>query len=75
MGGEYTEGRLDSTKRSKAYSAHYSWYYSSHGRLQLQARRLHMDNGEKGFEIQLQWNIVLGSHSERPFLVIIPVDE
>lgn len=74
-GAEYTQGRLDKSLTSRAYSAHYSWYYSSHGRLQLQARRLDVDDGDSGTEVLLQWNIVLGAHSEQPFLAILPVDE
>ena len=73
-GAEYTQGRLDKSVTSRAYSAHYSWYYSPHGRLQLQARYLDMDGGDNGVEVLLQWNIVLGAHSERPFLAILPVD-
>jgi len=75
VGAEYTQGRLDKSETSRAWSAHYSWYYSPHGRLQLQARHLNVDEGDKGVELLLQWNIVLGAHSERPFLVILPVDE
>lgn len=74
-GAEYTQGRLDKSLTSRAYSAHYSWYYSPHARLQLQARRLDVDGGDSGMEVLLQWNIVLGAHSERPFLAILPVDE
>jgi len=36
-GAEYTQGRLDKSLTSRAYSAHYSWYYSPHARLQVQA--------------------------------------
>ncbi len=71
LGLESTEGRLDQSIKSKAYSIHYSWYYSSHGRLQLEARRLRVDNGDNGLEILLQWNIVLAPHSEKPFLSIM----
>ncbi len=71
VGVEATEGRLDQSIKAKAYSAHYSWYYSSHGRLQLEARRLSVDNGDDGLELLLQWNIVLGPHSEKPFLNIM----
>ena len=74
-GVEYTQGRLDKSLTSRAYSAHYSWYYSPHGRLQLQARRLDVESGDRGMEILLQWNIILGAHSEQPFLSILPVDE
>jgi len=74
-GAEYTQGRLDKSKKSRAYSAHYSWYYSPHGRLQLQARHLDIEGVDNGVEVLLQWNIVLGVHSERPFLAILPVDE
>lgn len=34
IGAEYTENLLDSNIESRAYSAHYSWYYSSHARVQ-----------------------------------------
>lgn len=74
-GTEYTQGRLDKSVTSRAYSAHYSWYYSPHGRLQLQTRHLDVEGGDNGVEVLLQWNIVLGAHSERPFLVILPLDE
>ncbi|VAW93703.1 hypothetical protein MNBD_GAMMA23-682 [hydrothermal vent metagenome] len=71
LGLESTEGRLDQTIKSKACSIHYSWYYSSHGRLQLEARRLSVDNGNDGLEILLQLNIVLEPHREKPFLAIM----
>jgi len=71
IGMESTEGLLDNSNKSKAYSMRYSWYYSSHGRLQLEARRLNIDNADDGLEILLQWNIVLGPHSEKPFLPIL----
>jgi len=71
IGLESTEGRFDKSIKSKAQSVHYSWYYSSHGRLQLEARRLNIDNADDGLEILLQWNIVLGPHSENPFLSIL----
>lgn len=71
IGLESTEGILDKSIKSNAYSMHYSWYYSSHGRLQLEARRLNSDNADDGLEILLQWNIVLGPHSEKPFLSIL----
>lgn len=74
-GAEYTQGRLDDDITSRAWSAHYTWYYSPHGRVQFQARRLDVDGGDSGMEFLLQWNIVLGPHSERPFLTILPVDE
>jgi len=71
IGFESTEGRLDKSIQSKASSIHYSWYYSSHGRVQLQARQLDIDNADDGLEVLLQWNIVLGPHSEKPFLKIL----
>lgn len=71
MGLESTEGILDKSIKSDAYSVHYSWYYNSHGRLQLEARRLNSDNVDDGLEILLQWNIVLGPHSEKPFLTML----
>ncbi len=74
VGLESTEGIIDSSIRKDAYSMHYSWYYSSHGRLQLEARRLNTNNIDNGLEILLQWNIVLGSHSEKPLLQILSVD-
>jgi hypothetical protein len=40
-----------------------------------QARRLDVDGGDSGMEVLLQWNIVLGAHSERPFLAILPMDD
>ncbi len=71
LGLESTEGILDKSVKSKAYSIHYSWYYSSHGRLQLEARRLKAGNGDNGLEILFQWNIILGPHSEKPFLAVM----
>jgi len=71
IGLESTEDILDKSIKSEAYSMHYSWYYSSHGRLQLEARRLNSDNVDDGLEILLQWNIVLGPHSEKTFLSIL----
>ena len=71
IGLESTENILDKSIKSEAYSMHYSWYYSSHGRLQLEARRLNSDNADNGLEILLQWNIVLSPHSEKPFLPIL----
>lgn len=71
IGLEYTEGILDKSIKAEGYSMHYSWYYSSHGRLQLEARRLNIDNADDGLEILFQWNIVLGPHSEKPFLSIL----
>ena len=70
-GLESTEGILDNSIKSKAYSMHYSWYYSAHGRFQLETRQLNIDNADDGLEILLQWNIVLGSHSEKQFLPIL----
>jgi hypothetical protein len=70
-GLEYTTGRLDNTLSSKASSIHYSWYYSSHGRLQVQMRRLDTEIVDSGLEVQLQWLIVLGPHRETPFLDIL----
>ncbi|AXS84820.1 hypothetical protein D0851_18445 [Marinobacter sp. Arc7-DN-1] len=71
IGLESTEGILDKSIKSDAYSMHYSWYYGSHSRLQLEARRLKIDNEDDGLEILLQWNIVLGPHSEKPFLPML----
>lgn len=71
IGLESTEGRIVKSIKSEAYSMHYSWYYSSHGRLQLEARRLNIVNADDGLEILLQWNVVLGPHSEMPFLPIL----
>ena len=71
IGLESTESILDKSVKSEAYSTHYSWYYSSHGRLQLEARRLNIDNADDGLEVLLQWNIVLGPHSEKPFLSVL----
>lgn len=75
VGAEYTQGLLDKNLTARAWSAHYSWYYSPHARIQLQARRLDVATGDSGLEVLLQWNIVLGAHSERPFLSILSVDE
>jgi len=74
LGAEYTQGLLDRSQISKAYSAHYSWYYSPHSRVQLQTRRLSTAEGIRGMELMLQWNVVLGPHSEKPFLNILSVD-
>jgi len=72
LGLESTEGIFDKSIKSKAYSMHYSWYYSEHGRLQLEARRLNSDNaGNDGFEVLLQWNVILGPHSEKPLLQML----
>ncbi len=71
LGVESTEGVLDKALKSEAYSMHTSWYYSAHGRLQLEARHLNKDNAEDGLEILLQWNIVLAPHSEKPFLSVL----
>jgi len=71
IGMEFTEDRLNKLIETNAYSMHYSWYYSSHGRFQLEARRLNSDNADSGLEILLQWNIVLGPHSEKTFLSIL----
>jgi len=75
VGAEYTQGRLDRSVTSRAWSAHYSWYYSPHGRLQVQGRHVDNDGGDEGVELLVQWNIVLGAHSERPFLTILPLDD
>lgn len=74
LGAEYSEGLLDSTQTSKAYSAQYSWYYTPHSRVQLQVRRLDMAEGTQGMELMVQWNVVLGPHSEKPFLNILTVN-
>jgi hypothetical protein len=71
LGLESTEGRFDKSIKSEAYSMHYSWYYSAHGRLQLVARHLNTDSAGDGLEILLQWNIVLSPHSEKPLLPIL----
>ena len=68
LGMEYSQNILDNSIKSKAYSAHYSWYYSSHARVQLMGRRLELDDAELGFEFMLQWNIVLFPHTEKSFL-------
>lgn len=75
-GFEYTQGLFDRTRTATAYSAHYSWYYTPHSRLQLQARRVDQDPDEfgvnrRGYELILQWNVVLGPHSERPFIPVL----
>jgi hypothetical protein len=76
LGLEYTQGVLDRSETAKAYSAHYSWYYTPHSRIQLQGRYMDRDRDEfgvkrGGFEALLQWNIVLGPHNERPFLPVL----
>jgi len=73
-GLESTEGIFDNAIKKDAYSMHYSWYYSSHGRLQLEARRLNTNNVDNGLEIMLQWNVVLGPHGENPLLQILNVE-
>ena len=70
VGTEYTENLLNSDIRTKAYSFHYSWYYSPHARVQLEGRQVEPNNSKNGFELMLQWNIVLSPHSERNFLDI-----
>ena len=72
---EYSEGLEDQSLKSKARSAHYSWYYNKHSRMQLQGRYVDIEAGDRGLEVLLQWNIVLGPHSERPFLAILPMDK
>lgn len=80
VGLEYTQGLLDRSDSAKAYSAHYSWYYTPHSRIQLQGRYIDRDRDEfgvkrAGFEALLQWNIVLGPHTERPFLPVLSFQE
>ena len=80
VGLEYTQGVLDRSETAKAYSAHYSWYYTPHSRIQLQGRYIDRDRDEfgqkrRGFEALLQWNIVLGPHNERPFLPVLSFQE
>ena len=80
VGLEYTQGALDRSEMAKAYSAHYSWYYTPHSRIQLQGRYIDRDPNEfglkrRGFEALLQWNVVLGPHSERPLLPVLSFQE
>lgn len=74
IGLESTEGLFNKSIKSKAYSVHYTWYYSSHGRVQLEARRLNSDTANNGLEVLLQWNVVLGPHSEKPLLQMLSVE-
>ncbi len=74
VGLESTEGIFDNSIKKDAYSMHYSWYYSSHGRLQLEARHLNANYIDNGLEILLQWNVVLGPHGENPLLQILSVE-
>jgi hypothetical protein len=76
LGAEYTQGRLDRRITTRAYSARYTWYQTPHARMQLQGRYLDRatDVTPRGWQINLQWNIVLGPHSEQPFLPIIQSD-
>lgn len=73
-GLESTEGILNNSVKKDAYSVHYSWYYSSHGRMQLEARHLNTNNADSGLEVMLQWNVVLGAHSEKPLIRILSVE-
>lgn len=80
VGYEYTQGLLDSSRAATAYSAHYSWYYTPHSRIQLEGRYVDQDRDElgtkrRGFEAMLQWNVVLGPHSERPLLPVLSFQE
>lgn len=73
VGIEYVQGRDDSRQSSQAYSVHYSWYFEGHSRLQLQGRYLDAPTqGSRGWQVLLQWNVVLGPHSERPLLALVP---
>ncbi|MBN4050038.1 hypothetical protein JYT17_00290 [Nitrospira defluvii] len=71
LGFESTEVLLDQSLKSEACSMHASWYYSAHGRLQIEARHLDRDNADDGLEVLFQWNIVLAPHSEKPFLSVL----
>ena len=80
LGLEYTEGLVDRADTAKAYSAHYSYYYTPHSRIQLQGRYIDRSPEEfgakrAGFEALLQWNIVLGPHSEKPLLPVLSFQE
>ncbi|MBY0493888.1 MAG: carboxypeptidase regulatory-like domain-containing protein [Cyanobacteria bacterium] len=72
IGGEYTQGVLDDSIIRRAIAAHYSWYYSPHSRLQFEVRRVRGLPSDRGVEALLQFNIVLGPHSERAFLPVLP---
>lgn len=74
LGAEYTQGRENKNQKGNAYSAHYAWYYTPHSRIQTQLRRVNSDLAGRGWEAMLQWNVVLGPHSERPFLPILPFE-
>ena len=75
LGAEYVQGLLDKRLTSEAYSVHYSWYYDPHSRVQIQARRLVLADDTRGRELMLQWNVVLGAHSEKPFLSMLVADD
>lgn len=72
VGIDYTQGLLDRSQSSRAYSAHYSWYFDGHSRLQLEGRYLDGSLLAGGWQAAVQWNVVLGPHSERPFLAVVP---
>lgn len=74
LGVEFTQGRENKNQKGNAYSTHYSWYYTPHSRIQAQLRRVNSDSQGRGWEAMLQWNVVLGPHSERPFLPILPFE-
>jgi hypothetical protein len=80
LGFEYTQGLFDRSRTAMAYSGHYTWYYTPHSRIQLQGRYVDQDrdelaNDRRGFEAMVQWNVVLGPHTERPFLPVLSFQE
>lgn len=73
-GAEFTQGRVDKRAVTRAWSAHYSWYFSGHGRLQVLGRYVELPGGASGWQALLQFNAVLGPHSERPFIPVLPFE-
>jgi len=72
-GIDYVQGLLDRRRSSRAYSSHYSWYFDGHSRLQLEGRYADAPTQTgRGWQVLLQWNVVLGPHSERPLLALVP---
>ena len=76
LGAEFTEGRWDRSATARAFSVRYSWYQTPHARVQLQARYVDgtTEAAPRGWQVNLQWNVVLGPHSERPLLAILASD-
>lgn len=74
VGYEYTQGLTDNDLTAQAFSAHYSWYFTGHSRVQFEVRHVDPAEGDAGWEALLQFNVVLGPHGERPFLPILDID-